>query len=334
MPNKIEQHANNYTAGGEYPDTDAGMQAQWRSETGSAAACGQAVHLPVLSEVDLAYDGSNRILWQFMRPEGRASFTPGLLRDMTTALDVAERACTRAAARSEKLPIGYLVLGSRMPGIFNLGGDLPHFMQAIERGERERLLWYARVCAQGQHRRAVGLDQPLCTIALVQGDALGGGFEAALAHDVIIAEKSASFGLPEILFNMFPGMGAYSFLSRRLDPIRAEKLILSGKVYTALELAEMGVVDRVVDDGCGVDAVHDFVREFERAGPARRALLKARKMLQPVRLEELVEIAEMWVDAALQLTPADRRRMSHLAKAQDRRWQRIAGEPRASSTTA
>jgi DSF synthase len=278
--------------------------------------------VPVLDEMTLCLDAKARILWQFMNPSDRPSFTPSLLRDMTAALDFVEARGRDATA--DRPDIRYLVLGSGMPGIFNLGGDLPHFRTLIEAREREPLLWYARVCAHGQYRRAINLGLPLCTIALVQGDALGGGFEAALAHDVIIAERGASFGLPEILFSMFPGMGAVSFLSRRLDPMRAEKMILSGRIYSAEELFEMGVVDRLAEPGAGVDAVHDFVREVERAPAARFALLKARRLLRPIGLKELVAIAEMWVDAALSLTPQDLRKMTHLARAQDRRWQRIA----------
>ncbi len=279
--------------------------------------------LPVLDQLDLSFDNSTRILWQFMKPAQRPSFTPELLRDMTAALDFVEQRAARGQADGEGA-IGYLVLASKMPGIFNLGGDLPHFRALIEAGDRAKLLWYAQVCARGQYRRASNLDLPLCTIALVQGDALGGGFEAALAHDVIIAERGSNFGLPEVLFGMFPGMGAVSFLARRLDPVRAEKMILSGRIFSAEELFEMGVVDHLAEPGAGIDAVHAFVRTFERARPTRLALLKARRILQPIRLDELMAITEMWVDAALSLSAADLRKMNHLARAQDRRWQRIA----------
>ena len=278
--------------------------------------------LPRLEELDVHYETGTRSLWQFMRPAGRPSFTPGLLRDMTAALNLVEQS-HRAGGDAEE-PIRYLVLASKMPCIFNLGGDLPHFIELIAAGDRARLQWYARVCAEGQHRRAVGLGLPICTIAVVQGDALGGGFEAALAHDVIIAERGASFGLPEVLFGMFPGMGAYSFLARRLDPIRAERIILSGRIYKAEELHAMGVIDELAEDGQGLQAARDFIRSFDRARGSRQALLQARKMLQPVTLKELVDIADLWVDAALQLSGAELRKMSHLAKAQDRRWQRVA----------
>jgi DSF synthase len=55
---------------------------------------------------------------------------------------------------------------------------------------------------------------PILTVGLVQGAALGGGFEALLSFDYVVAERDATFGLPEILFGLFPGMGAHSLLSR------------------------------------------------------------------------------------------------------------------------
>ena len=60
------------------------------------------------------------------------------------------------------------------------------------------------------------MDLPILTVALIQGDAVGGGFEAMLTDDIVIAEQGAKFGLPEILFNLFPGMGGYSFLRRKV----------------------------------------------------------------------------------------------------------------------
>ena len=98
-------------------------------------------------------------------------------------------------------------------------------------------------------------NSSMTTISLIQGEALGGGFESALSSNVIIAERRARMGFPEILFNLFPGMGAYSLLSRRLGMKRAEDMIFSGRIYTAEELHEMGVVDLLVEDGTGETAV-------------------------------------------------------------------------------
>jgi DSF synthase len=271
-----------------------------------------------LEEVELTYDSEKRILWQYMMPNGRASFTPGLIRDLSTVIDMVEGVC--AESGEEDPEISYLVLGSHVPGMFNLGGHLPLFMQLIDQKDREGLRRYAHACVEGQYRWAANHNLPVCTIALVQGDALGGGFEAALAHNVIIAERSAKFGLPEVLFNLFPGMGAYSFLSRRLDAARAERMIMSGRVYSAEELHDMGIIDKIADDGRGIEAVYDFIRERQRTCWTSRAVIKARQIVNPITREELLDITDLWVETALKLSQSDLRRMKHLAIAQDRRW--------------
>ena len=272
-----------------------------------------------LDNLRVTFDRNQRILWWSMRPRRRPSFTGELLADMKVVADGLE-ALFAAPADGGQPAVGHLVLSSLMPGIFNLGGDLSLFLDLIEQRDRPGLTRYAHHCADGQHRIATNFGLPISTVALVQGDALGGGFEAALANDVIIAERSAKFGLPEVLFNLFPGMGVYSFLARRIGSVEAERMILSGRIYSAEELVAMGVVDAVVDDGAGPAAVYDHLVAFERIGRARQAVLQARRIVNPVTREELIRIADVWVETALMLSSRDLRRMRHLAMAQDRRW--------------
>ena len=108
----------------------------------------------------------------------------------------------------------------------------------------------------------------------MQGDALGGGFETALSSDILIAEQGTKMGFPEILFNLFPGMGAYALLSRKLDAKRAERIILSGKLYSAEELYDMGLVDVLVAPNAGEAAVQEYVKREERARNGYQALRK------------------------------------------------------------
>jgi DSF synthase len=126
-------------------------------------------------------------------------------------------------------------------------------------------------------------------------------------------------GLPEILFNSFPGMGAYSFLSRRIGPARAERMMLSGEIYTAAQIYEMGVVDLVVDDGQAEQAVRDYITADKRSHAVRHALYRIRQRVNPVTLAELRDVTDIWVDTALKLSPSDLRRMRHLQAAQSRR---------------
>jgi DSF synthase len=156
-------------------------------------------------------------------------------------------------------------------------------------------------------------------MALVQGDALGGGFECALSFDLIVAEKSAKMGLPEVLFNLFPGMGAYSFLSRKIGTMAAEKMIMSGKVYTAEELHGMGVVDILAEDGEGEIATAEYIERNSRKHNAHTAIYRSRRRVNPVTYEELRDVVDIWVDAALKLTEPDLRKMARLTSAQDRR---------------
>ena len=266
-------------------------------------------------ELEVVYEEAEKLLWYYMKPRARPCFSPDMLEDIRALQRSAEDMHAAAPASAPR----YLVLGSRAEGIFNLGGDLRLFAQAIREGNRDTLDRYARACVDVLYPNATGLGLPVITIALVQGDALGGGFEAALSSHVIVAERSAKFGLPEVLFNLFPGMGAYSFLSRRIGPAQAERMILSGKIYGAAELHEMGVVDVLAEDGAGEAALRDYVKSVGRGHLARRAIYQTRNIVNPVTRAELHEVTQLWVDTALTLTDADLRRMEHLAAAQDRR---------------
>ena len=269
-------------------------------------------------EISVELDTAARTFWCLMRPQGRPSVTPGLLRDVTSMQSLIRSTFAESDPDGEA-PFRYFVVGSHTPGIFNLGGDLMLFANAIRAGERSKLQAYAYSCVDVVYNNAVSYDQPIVTIAMVQGDALGGGFETALSCNVIIAERSAKFGLPEVLFNLFPGMGAYSFLSRRLDAVRAEKMILSGRIYTAAELHEMGIVDVLAEDGQGEAAVRNYIQRTDRKHNALQAVYKTRQRVAPVTLSELRDVAYIWVAAALRLTSADLRKMERLAGAQDRR---------------
>ncbi len=272
------------------------------------------------------HDPIARTYWCFMHRPGseiaRPCFHPGLMHEM--------RAVQRTVASLEQArPANestFFVLASQA-GVFNLGGDLELFANAIRGGDREHLLGYARLCVEGVHHYHAGFGPHVHSIALVQGAALGGGFEAALSCNTIIAEESASFGLPEVLFDLFPGMGAYPFLRRRAGGRVAEQLILSGRIYSARELHALGVVDQVVPDGQGVAAAENFIREQKKHPRTRLAVDRMRRSGEAVSMDELYRIAEEWVDTALTLTDKSLRTMQRFVRAQDRRHAQPASEP-------
>lgn len=261
-------------------------------------------------------DPSTRTLWYYMKPQAAPSFTPGLLSDLIDFRNTIQGVFHRLPSEQKLL---YLVSGSSLPGIYNLGGDLGYFAQHIRTKDRERLRRYAHDCIDLMYSCASSLGLPIILISLVQGDALGGGFEVALSSDIIIAERSAKFGLPEILFNLFPGMGAYSFLSRKLDPARAMRMITSGKVYSADELQQMGLVELVVDDGTGEEAVREYIAKNTRKHAIHRTIRDVGRRVNGLTYEELRDVVDLWVDAAMNLDEQDLRKIERLRTAQAKR---------------
>lgn len=274
-------------------------------------------------ELTIEFDIHDRILWYFMSPVSRPSATVGLMQDIKR-LQAVVRTIFDAHNNPADPPIRYMALSSRLSGIFNLGGDLALFAQLIRERNRDALERYAKLSIDVIHANSVNLDLPIITASVVQGDALGGGFEAALSSNLIIAEKSAKFGLPEVLFNLFPGMGAYTFLARRIDPAQAERMLLSGKIYGAEELFEAGVVDAVVEDGTGEQALYDHIIKHGRQFVSHSSIYKVRGIVNPITYDEMAQITDVWVDAAMSIGEDDLSRMERLAAAQDRRWAKQA----------
>jgi DSF synthase len=217
-----------------------------------------------------------------------------------------------------KAPIHHLVLASDS-NVFNLGGDLALFHQLIKQGDRDRLLDYAKLCIEVAYNFSCLYQDRVHSIAVIQGDALGGGFEAALCCHTIIAERGSGMGFPEVLFDLFPGMGAYTFLTRRVAASKAERMMLDAKIYSADELFEMGIVDILVEKGEGIQAANDLIKRHNRISNAMRSLNTVRNACAPISLDQLLSITSEWVDAAMRLNDRGLRNMERLIGAQSRR---------------
>lgn len=267
-------------------------------------------------QLNVEYEEDQAIIWFRYNSRPRPCFTPQLLSDINhcqrTVIDYVN-------GGPDSLPIHYLVAASDTPGVHNLGGDLDLFKRLIADRDREGLSSYARACIDVLYRNAINLGLPLTTIALVEGSALGGGFEAALSCNVIIAEKGIEFGFPEILFNLFPGMGAYSLLSRRIPMRETEKMITSGRIYSSEELFDMGVVDVLADEGEGRAALYEYVRNHRRSRNGLTAAQRARQRINPLTYQELADITGIWVDAAMSLEARDLRLIDRIVRAQNRK---------------
>lgn len=277
--------------------------------------------VPALPLIRHQADATNQTDWCFMHASPpdvyHPCFSEQLLNEMKHSQDLLRR---RLSADSDpQAGIHHLVLASDDPNVFNLGGDLALFLKLIRSGNRGRLLDYARLCVEVAYNFSRLYEDRVHSIAVIQGDALGGGFEAALCCHTIIAEEGAGMGFPEVLFDLFPGMGAYTFLTRRVPAAKAERMMLDARTYPVEELLEMGVVDYVVPKGEGQQFARELIRKHKRMGNALRSMNSVRQASKPVSLDELLAVTTEWVDAAMRLNERALRTMERLVRAQQRR---------------
>lgn len=257
------------------------------------------------------YVEAQRTVWMYMNHVARPCFTLELIGDIILQQDELSR---------PGQGVDFLVTASMTPGVFNLGGDLNLFRKLVAEGDDQALLHYATRCIDGIYGYLSGLGSETITIALVEGDALGGGLEMALANHFVVAQRGCKMGFPEMLFNLFPGMGAYSVVARKVGPRIAEDLITTGRVLSSEQMHEIGLVDCLAEPGEGEAVVRKVISERRTNLYGYRAYLRAKEH-GPLRIlrAELMQITQEWVDAACGLSSRDLKMMERLVRAQDRR---------------
>ena len=266
-------------------------------------------------EISVRYDESRKAVWVYFNPTPKPCFSTIMLQNIRQVqLDIID--FFRTEMDHENAPIRYFILGSQVPGVFNFGGDLALFVELIKSQDRRRLINYATLCIDAIYTNAISMNLPLTTISVVEGSALGGGFETALSSNVLLATPQSEMGFPENRFNCFPGMGAYSLLARLAGMAVADKMISSGKIYTGAALYRMGFIKQLLDPDNIQGSVENYIRKHQRSGLGSRGMQLVRQRYHPLDYQELIDISTIWVDTSLQLLDKDLRMMERLAKAQ------------------
>jgi DSF synthase len=267
-------------------------------------------------QIDTRFDSEFGVMWSIMKAEPRPCYTTTCLNELLHHQTYLQNTNGQIVSQGKIEQVNYFVLASSVEGVFCLGGDLSLFKELILARDREHLVAYGKLCIDNLWL-FYSSQAPITTISLVQGQAMGGGFESALSSHVLIAEKSALMGLPEVLFNLFPGMGALSHLSRKVGMPLAEKMVSSGKIYTGEELYRMGVVDVLAEDGQGEYALNNWIKKHHRSLNSFQAINRAKQRVNPLTLSELNDIVEIWADAALRLDDRNLKVMERLVRAQN-----------------
>jgi len=179
-----------------------------------------------------------------------------------------------------------LIIYSELKTGFCAGADLRELYQRSRAMEKAEAAKGVRDFLERIHRVLNLIDAaPLTTIAAVHGVTFGGGFELALACDLIIADKMARFCFPELRLGLIPGFGGIPRLKRDLGNAIVRDLLLTGRSINATKAQQIGLVSQVVGEGEALRAARATaaqLRKFDRATAAA-----AKKFIKPIPHEEL-----------------------------------------------
>ena len=269
-------------------------------------------------ELIVSHTPEDQTLWVSMNPSYRQCFTLTMLQELLDLLYTIDRYGT--PYKDQAKPIKYLVVKSEHPDIFNTGGDLLYFSELVQRRDREKLMEYATKCIDLIYWAIYGGERNVTTIACVGGDALGGGFETALACQYIIAEHDTHFSFPETLFGLFPGMGGFTLLSRLVGSTEADRAVCTGKRYSSDELAQKGAIYSLADANEAELETVKFIKTRLLNDTANQALRQLKIQQFHNIYDQLVLNIELWVQSALDLSDYDLRKLQTLVKRQKRKF--------------
>ncbi|HXM66304.1 MAG TPA: enoyl-CoA hydratase/isomerase family protein [Candidatus Acidoferrum sp.] len=188
-----------------------------------------------------------------------------------------------------------LIIYSELKPGFCAGADLRELYQRSQAMEKAAAAKGVRDFLERIHRVLNLIDAaPLTTIAAVHGVTFGGGFELALACDLIIADKMARFCFPELRLGLIPGFGGIPRLKRDLGNAVVRDLLLTGRSINATKAQQIGLVSQVVSEGEALRAARATaaqLRKFDRATAAA-----AKKFIKPIPHEELRQEIDLFCE--------------------------------------
>ena len=196
---------------------------------------------------------------------------------------------------------------------WGLGGDLEYFFHTIQENKQKELYDYAHKCVELVFLNNCGFHTRIPTVAIISGRAFGGGFESALSSNIILSRPRAKATFPEVKFGSFPGMGAYSILTRKLGFAKADEFIAAGKSYSAQELKELKLIDGIIDYE-NVEELSQILQPFLDEYNADTL----KQLYHRIPKEELIAGTDMWVEQMLSLSNNDTKKIFRIFNLQKR----------------
>jgi len=188
-----------------------------------------------------------------------------------------------------------LIVHSAQPAGFSAGADLRELFERSQHMRRDEAVLGVRDFLERIHTVLNTVDLlPMTTIAAVHGVTFGGGFELALACDMIVADRMARFCFPELRLGLIPGFGGIPRLKRDLGNAVVRDLLLTGRSFNVMKAQQVGLVSQIAAEGEALRvarATASQVGKFDRATTAA-----AKKFVKPIPHAELKQEIEIFCD--------------------------------------
>jgi enoyl-CoA hydratase/carnithine racemase len=179
-----------------------------------------------------------------------------------------------------------LIFYSTIKAGFSAGADLRELYERSQGVETSDAVRQVRSFLERIHRVMNTIDgAPMTTIAAVHGVTFGGGFELALACDIIIADRMARFCFPELRLGLIPGFGGIPRLKRDLGNAVVRDLLLTGRSFNVMKAQQIGLVSQIAAEGEALRvarATASQIAKFDRPTAAA-----AKQFIKPIPHEEL-----------------------------------------------
>ncbi len=186
-----------------------------------------------------------------------------------------------------------LIIHSQRQAGFSAGADLRELYSRMQEVDLEERIRGIRDFLTRIHRVINAIDSsPLTTIAAVHGVVFGGGFELALACDLIIADKMARFCFPELRLGLIPGFGGIPRLRRDIGNAVVRDLLLTGRSFNAAKALDTGIVSQLVSEGQALRAARATAAQIKKFD--RETSAAAKRFIKPIPYEELREEIEIF----------------------------------------
>jgi enoyl-CoA hydratase len=188
-----------------------------------------------------------------------------------------------------------MILYSTLKSGFCAGADLRELYHGAQGMKKQAAAHGIRDFLERIHTVMNAIDSaPLTTIAALNGVTFGGGFELALACDLIIADKMTRFCFPELRLGLIPGFGGIPRLKRDLGNAVVRDLLLTGRSFNATKAQQVGLVSQVVGEGESLKAARGAAAQLGKFD--RRTAIEAKKFIKPIPYEELRREIDIFCD--------------------------------------